>query len=207
MNLDPTLIAATTAALEQGINKALEFDPATRQAIAKLAGKSLLVEMREPEFNISLHFFVDHVRVTSCNEDPTTRLRGPLFGLLQLAVSDNVNLSDSGVEAWGSTSLLADLQRISSQLDIDWEDAISPWLGDVASHALAGRLRTSLGWIKARGRNSKRLLQEFLTEELRATPHRLELERFNREVDQLRLAADRMQSRVARLKTKLSQQR
>lgn len=207
MNLDPTLIAATTAALEQGINKALKFDPATRQAISGLAGKSLLVEITEPEFTLNLHFCSDQVRVTSCNEDPSTRLRGPLYGLLQLAVSDNVNLSDSGVEAWGSTSLLADLQRISSQVDIDWEDAISPWLGDIASHALASQLRTSFGWIKSRGRNSKRLLQEFLTEELRATPHRLELERFNREVDQVRLAADRMQSRVARLKAKLSQPR
>jgi len=207
MNLDPTLIAAATAALEQGINKTLQFDPATRQAIAALTGKSLLVEVTEPEFTLCLHFAADNVRVTSYSEGSTTRLRGPLYGLLQLALSDNVNLSDSGVEAWGSTSLLADLQRISSQLDIDWEDAISPWLGDVASHALVNRLRARLGWLSERSRDGKRLIQEFLTEELRATPHRLELERFNREVDQLRLAADRMQSRVERIKAKFSQQR
>jgi len=207
MNLDPTLIAAATSALEQGINKTLQFDPATRQAMAKLAGKSLLVEVTEPALTLCLHFSVDDVRVTSHSEDATTRLRGPLFGLLQLAVSDNVNLSDSGVEAWGSTSLLADLQRISSQLDIDWEDAISPLLGDVASHALVERLRAHLGWVSERASGGKRLVQEFLTEELRATPHRLELDRFSREVDQLRLAADRVQSRVERIKAKLSQQR
>jgi len=207
MSLDPTLIAAATAALEQGINKTLQFDPATRQAIAKLAGKSLFLEVTEPTFSLCLHFSADRVSVTSYSEDATTRLRGPLFGLIQLASSDNVNLSDSGVEVWGSTSLLADLQRITGQLDIDWEDAISPWLGDVAGHALANHLRAQFNWVSERGRSGKRLLQEFLTEELRATPHRLELESFNREVDQLRLAADRMQSRVERIKAKLSQPR
>jgi ubiquinone biosynthesis protein UbiJ len=207
MNIDPTLIAAATATLEQGINRTLQFDPATRQAITMLAGKSLLVEITEPALTLCLNFTADNVRVTSCGEDATTRLRGPLYGLLQLALSDNVNLSDSGVEVWGSTSLLADLQRITGQLDIDWEDAISPWLGDVASHALANHLRAQLNWVGERGRNGKRLLQEFLTEELRATPHRLELESFNREVDQLRLAADRVQSRGERIKSKLNQPR
>ncbi len=200
MKLDPTINAAMSATLEQAINSALAFDPASRQAIGELAGKSLLIEIVEPEFNLCLQFESEKVAVTSHHDKPTTRLRGNPLGLIQLALSDNISLSETGVEAWGSTSLLAELQRILSKLEVDWEDALSPYLGDVVSHTVATHIRNRANWINERGHDIKRLAQEFLTEELRATPTRSELDRFNREVDQLRLAADRLQSRFDKIK-------
>ncbi len=198
--LDPTISAAATASLEAVINKALQYDPATRRRLQALAGKSLALEASEPRLVLCVHFDSDRVRIGSHIDNPTTCLRGSLSGLLQLATSERVNLADSQVEAWGNTALLADIKTIARDLDLDWEEAINDWLGDVLGHQLAEQLRCRMDWLKARGQSGKRLLGEFLTEELRAVPAAAELRTFSDQVDQLRLAADRLEARLQRLR-------
>lgn len=208
--VDPTLSAAATVSLETVINQALRYDPATRLRLRALAGKSLAIEILTPmlapksEGNIPLccHFDDDGVRINASIDNPTTCLRGSLTGLLTLASSNQVNLSAAGVEAWGNTALLAEIKTIAAGLELDWEEAINDWLGDVAGHQLAEQARRQFGWLKARGQSGKRLLSEFLTEELRAVPAAAELQQFSDRVDALRLASDRLLARFERLRAR-----
>lgn len=200
--VDPTLSAAATASLEAAINKALHYDPATRLRCQALAGKSLAIEMALAGKKIPLccHFEDDGIGISANVDDPTTCLRGSLPGLLMLATSDGVNLSEANVEAWGNTALLADIKQIAGDLDLDWEEAINDWLGDVAGHQLAEQARRQFRWLRDRGQSGKRLLSEFLTEELRAIPSATELKGFSDQVDNLRLASDRLLARFERLR-------
>lgn len=201
--VDPTLSAAATASLEAAINKALRYDPATRLRCQALAGKSLAVEIAlgGKKLPLCCHFEADSIRISGNIDNPTTCLRGSLAGLLMLATSDRVNLAEANVAAWGSTALLADIKSIASDLDLDWEEAINDWLGDVAGHQLAEQARSQFRWIKERGQSGKRLMSEFLTEELRAIPSAPELKQFSEQVDDLRLASDRLLARFQRLRS------
>lgn len=204
--VDPTLSAAATVSLETAINQALRYDPATRLRLQALAGKSLAVEILAPvgtgKIPLCCHFDDDGVRISASIDNPTTCLRGSLAGLLTLAAGDQVNLSAAGVEAWGNTALLAEMKTIAGGLELDWEEAINDWLGDVAGHQLAEQARRQFGWARARGRSGKRLLSEFLTEELRAVPAAAELQQFSEQVDALRLASDRLLARFERLRAR-----
>ncbi len=204
---DPTLIAAATAGLEASINTALQYDPATKLRLQTLAGKSLAIEITELQQTLCIHFDEQQIRCNRDAENPTTRLVGSLPGLLNLALGEQVNLADSDVQAWGNTALLSDIKTIASDLDIDWEEAINDWMGDVLGHQLAEKIRLQVGWIKQRGQTGKRLISEFMTEELRAIPSASELKHFSADVDHLRLAADRAAARLQRLKQKLSPQK
>lgn len=200
---DPTILAAASATLETLINKALQYDPATRRALREHTGKSLAIHIRE--LKTTLCFYLgDEVMVTNQGDDATVRLEGSLPALIALALSDSTNLSDSNVTAMGNTALLADIKQLARNLDIDWEEAVNQWLGDVAGHQLAEGLRRQLGWVNERRKSTQRLLKEFLTEELRATPARAELEMFNSAVDQLYLKTDRLQARVEKLRQSLT---
>ncbi|MYM63603.1 SCP2 domain-containing protein [Pseudomaricurvus sp. HS19] len=199
MKLDPTLHSAATASLETVINRALRYDPATRLKLAKLAGKSLVIDISGTDLSLGCHFDTDSVRIVGQIDNPTTRLSGSLSALLSLALSERLNLTGSGVEAWGNTALLTDLKSIGGQLDLDWEEALNELLGDILGHQLANSARAQLGWLRSRGASGKRLLQEFLTEELRAVPAAPQLQQFSDSVDQLRLATDRLGARVERL--------
>lgn len=205
--IDPTIITAATAGLEATINKALQYDPATRLKLQALTGKSLAVEISELNLLLCVHFETDIVRLSSHGDGATTRLVGSLPGLINLALSERVNLADSDVQAWGNTALLADIKVIASDLDLDWEEAVNDWLGDILGHQVAEKLRFQLGWLKQRSKAGKRLLSEFITEELRAVPSGSEVRDFNRQVDNLRLAADRASARFERLKQKFSSQK
>ncbi|MGH1374229.1 MAG: ubiquinone biosynthesis accessory factor UbiJ [Cellvibrionaceae bacterium] len=205
--IDPTISAAATASLEATINKALQYDPATKQKLHALAGKSLALEVTEFKLLLCVCFDADMVRLSSNGDGATTRLVGSLPGLINLAVGDRINLADSDVQAWGNTALLADVKIIASDLELDWEEAINDWLGDVLGHQIAEKLRLQFGWLKKRGQTGKRLLSEFITEELRAVPSEPELTFFSEQIDHLRLATDRIGARVDRLKQKLAPQK
>lgn len=198
---DPTLISAACTALEGLIRKTLDYDPATRRKLAALEGRVLAVEVRELDSTVYLLPDADGLRIQSYYEgEVTTRLRGSIPALLGLLGSERLNLKDSGVEVFGSTGLLISLQEIANTLDIDWEEALSQVVGDVAGPQSAALLRGVKDWMQGRQQTAEQRISEFLTEELKASPARPELEFFYQQVDELRLAADRLAARIDRLR-------
>jgi ubiquinone biosynthesis protein UbiJ len=192
-----TLTIAALASAEKMLNAALRYDPATRIGLAQLEGKILAVQITAP----ALQFFImpmdDELRLMgNWDGDADTRITGSLLALAQLSQTEIHNLKGSGVTVMGDLSLLADLQRLVKNLDIDWEEMLSQFTGDIVGHQAAQLIRAKLGWAKDSAKNAQRLTGEFLTEELKILPGKPELEDFYRQVDDLRLAVDRAAARV-----------
>ena len=133
--------------------------------------------------------------------DVDTRITGSLLALAQLSQTEIHNLKDSGVTVMGDLSLLADLQRLVKNLDIDWEEMLSQFTGDLIGHQTAQLIRAQVGWVSERANSARRLTSEFLSEELKALPAKPELDDFYQQVDDLRLAVDRAAARVEKLIT------
>lgn len=195
--MDATLSTAALAGLEKLINTALRYDPGTRIALGNLADQVLAINVTAPAFTIYLTPDEQGLRLMGHWEGEVhTQLRGSLPALLQLARSERTSFADSGVEVIGNTGLLVDLQRLLKNLDIDWEEALSELLGDVVGHQGAGMIRTGVNYARDRTSETKRLISEFLTEELQTLPSRNELEDFYQDVDELRLQVDRLEARM-----------
>ena len=107
---------------------------------------------------------------------------------------------------FGSTSFLAELQKILKNLDIDWEEMLSQVFGDVIGHQGAELIRSKMSWTKDRVSNIQRLTSEFLTEELRVLPSAPELNFFNAQVDELKLGADRVTARIEQILARIERQ-
>lgn len=198
---DPTLLSAVCSALERLVNTALVYDPASRQALAELEGRVLAVELSELKTTFYVVPRQDGLGIQSYYEGAVdTRLRGSTPALLALLKSSRLNLKDSGVEVFGSTGLLISLQEIALNLDLDWEEALSQVFGDILGPQGAAALRGLAGWIQGRQQSVEQRLSEYLTEELRASPSRPELEFFYQQVDGLRLTVDRLAARIDRLR-------
>lgn len=202
--LDPTLISAANSALETAANKALQYDPATKQRLSELAGQSLAVEVVEFKINLCVHFDADGLRLSGFADTPTTRLRGSLPGLLKLAAIERIIPQEANVEVWGDSQLLIHIKNIISELELDWEEVLIDALGDVPGHQLAQFLRKQVHWLRDRETSVRRLAGEFLTEELRAVPTDIEIQHFSEEVDQLRLSTDRLYAKLSKLKQLLA---
>ena len=197
MNIDPSLQVAAAASLEAIINKALQYDPGSRYALARLQGKVLALEFTQPNLTVFLMPAEHGMRVQSAFDgEVTTRIKGSPLALLSLINSKHTNLANTGIEVFGSTGFLIELQSILQAVDIDWEEAVSSIIGDIAGHQVGNGVRGFGAWLSERKQSFNRLLGEFLTEEIRATPSRGELEYFYRQVDDLRLAVDRATANV-----------
>jgi ubiquinone biosynthesis protein UbiJ len=206
--MDATLSTAALASAEAAINAALAYDPGTRFALGKLSGQVLAISVTTPAITAYFVPEPDRVRLLGHWEgEVNTRLQGSLPALIRLATGDPATLKDSGVEVTGSTGFLLELQRILRRLDIDWEEALSQLLGDIAGHQSASMMRSGARWLRERGASGQRLVSEFITEELKALPTKNELTDFYRAVDALRLDTDRAEARLQQLIKQLQQRR
>jgi ubiquinone biosynthesis protein UbiJ len=198
--MDAMLLTAALASAEQLINKALVYDPGTRNGLQKVNGQVLAIHITAPD----IQFFVtpdsDGLRLMAQWEgDVDTRISGSLIALAKLANQNVHNLKDSGVDVMGKTALLADWQQLLKNIDIDWEEILIQFMGDILGHQAAQLIRAKLDWVGARVNTGQRLVREFLTEELKTIPGKNELEDFYRQVDDLHLAVDRAAARVENL--------
>lgn len=200
MAIDPTITTAALAACEASVNQALQYDPGTRLALAELEGQVLAVDISTPAATIYVCFNSDGVQLLGIFEGSvSTRLRGSAVALILLMSGGQTSLANSGVEVFGSTSLLSKLQGIARNIDIDWEEPLTQLLGDLLGHQSAEYIRWRCNYITERVKAGLRLGSEFLTEENRSLPATAEVEFFCDQVDQLRLDADRAQAKLQAL--------
>ena len=202
MLLDPSLHSALTLALEKLIHSALAFDPATRSRLSQLTG-ILAIKISSPPLVFYCQGTENGIKISSyCEDTVTTQLSGSVTALASL-LKQPTNLANSGVEVSGSISLLLEWQVCMQQLDIDWEDAISRTLGDIAGPLLAQGIRQTVAWSKLQTREQQRLIQEYLTEELSILPSKTEVEAFYENIHEMTLALDRFEARLQRIQTNL----
>jgi len=193
--MDPTALTFITGSLESLVNTALRYDPASRQALEDLTD-ILAIESSSPRFTLYCHGSEDGIRLmTHCEAPVTTQLSGSPLALLSLLKQPS-SLANSGVELTGSVGLLQQWQALLHTLDIDWEDAISGIIGDIAGPIMASNLRTGAEWARNQKEVQLRLLKEYLPEELKIIPSKTELALFSQEVSQLVLDTDRLDARL-----------
>jgi ubiquinone biosynthesis protein UbiJ len=206
--VDPMLRTAALAALEVAINRALALSPHSKAALAQVEDCVFALHCTAPNLDIYLHPGAEGMRLTGVHPGPvTTSIKGKAADFTELATASDPTaaLINGGLELEGDSAPLLELQRILAALDVDWEAPLVDALGDVAGHQLAQTLRHTFAWGKQAATSLTRQLAEFIHEEARLSPPRLEVEDFYRDVHELGLRVDRLHSRTERLRQRLQQ--
>lgn len=208
--VDPVLHTAVLAAVERVINRALELAPGSAAELDTLDDCVFALHCSAPPLDVYLQPDAGRIRLMGIYEGPvTTSVRGVASDFAELASARDpaAALINGQIELEGDSGPLIALQKIISSLEIDWEAPLVDTLGDVAGHQLAQMLRGAYGWGRQASSGLGRQLGEFIHEEARLTPPRLELEDFYRDVQQLGLRVERLELRTQRLRKRLQQLR
>jgi ubiquinone biosynthesis protein UbiJ len=124
----------------------------------------------------------------------------PVFAKLALRrVAPDV-MADGEVQISGDIDLGQRFQRLLEKIDIDWEEPAARVLGDVAAHRLGNALRHLGGWTRRSLNTLGEDAAEYLREESRLLPARSRAEAFRQAVEALRFDAERLESRLERLR-------
>jgi ubiquinone biosynthesis protein UbiJ len=205
-SLDPALVTAVLSALENGLNRALELAPETSTQLEPFADDVFALHCTAPALDVYVRPGEEGLQLMGVYDGAvTTSVRGVASDFAELAMAKDpaATLINGQLELEGDSAPLLELQKILAGLDMDWEAPLVAAMGDVAGHQFAQMLRATYGWGRQATASLTRQLDEFIHEEARITPPRLELEDFYRDVQALGLQVERLASRVERLRRKL----
>ena len=87
----------------------------------------------------------------------------------------------------------------------DFEEELSRVVGDVAAHQVANVVRNAFDWGRKAADSFSTNVAEYLQEEGRDVPSRVEVEEYLEAVDQLREATDRLDARLSRAESRARQ--
>jgi ubiquinone biosynthesis protein UbiJ len=99
--------------------------------------------------------------------------------------------------------LVQKLTGLAKRANIDWEEPLSRLLGDSVAHEIGRGVRGFVSWANAAGGTFACDVGEYLREERRLSPTRLEVDDFASDVDQARDDVERLAVRIARLMSRV----
>ncbi|MFM4945326.1 SCP2 domain-containing protein [Aeromonas bivalvium] len=197
--------AMVTAVIETSFNQLLRLDERSHERLFKLRGKVLKLELRElkPLWFLFSEHRLDVLAQYEGEADAVLSLSLTALGLLKDPSALTRYIREEKLDLHGDPQLVQAFSALLGELDIDWEEQLSRYTGDVLAHSLfrgAHKAREAIGRELCR---SQRQLAEFLTEEVRLAPGPLEVASFCDDVDALSRCLKATELRLARLEQRI----
>ena len=198
------LPASAISGLEAVINHYLRLDPAIGSRMATLSGRCIGIELRG--LDLTLYVFPDEhgIQLRDHTEgEPDTVLRGTPLGMVRLGIGGNTEktLFSGEVVIEGDVETGQAFKAILDELDIDWEEQLSKLTGDIVAHQLGNMARQGRRTFRLGLGTLEKDIGEYLQEELRVLPARIETENFSSDVTRISMDVDRLSARLKRLQT------
>ena len=192
-----------TALIEISFNRYLALDPEAKSELKKLSGKALKITIRELDLPVFLLVTDSQINVLSIYEDEVdASMRASVFSLAKLALASDSGESLLGgeIEMSGNMEVGRQFRNMLKNVDIDWEEVVSKYTGDIVAHQLGNTVRAISQWGNDTVNSLSKDLSEYLQEESRDLPSPTEVKQFLKSVDDVRLAVERAEARIKLLK-------
>lgn len=126
------------------------------------------------------------------------------LGLLKDPSSLTRYIREEKLDLSGDPQLVQAFSVLLGELDIDWEEELSRYTGDVLAHTLLRGARQARRLLGRELCRSQRQLAEYLTEEIRLAPGPLEVASFNDDVELLAQQMKAVELRLARFEQRVA---
>ncbi|MFO7602584.1 MAG: SCP2 sterol-binding domain-containing protein [Gammaproteobacteria bacterium] len=203
MSLRAEISMAATGALEAALNRLLRQDPETLAALAQLSGRVIGLQLKDSGVRL---FFLPHANgmqvMTRYAAEPDVLIIATPAALVRLKLSaqPQPTLFSGDVKMHGDIETAQRFQQILGRLDVDLEELLSQYVGDIVAHRLGNLGRGLSAWFQQASLTLGQNLSEYVQHEGRQVATEIEVDAFCRAVDTLRDDYERLAARVKRLK-------
>lgn len=207
MSLRAEISMAATGAIEGAMNRLLLQDPETLAELAQLGDRVVGLQLKGIGLTL---YFLPHAQgmsvMTQYAGEADVLIIATPAALVRLRLSDQPQptLFSGDVKMHGDIETAQRFQQILGKLDVDMEEILSQYIGDLAAHRLGNIGRGLTGWFKQASLTLGRNLSEYVQYEGRDVATESELDDFSRAVDTLRDDTERLVARINLLKSRLS---
>lgn len=188
--------------IENALNHYLALDPESKQRMQLLQDKIVTIELLGISLNFQLVFSDGKIKLAWDNfANPDLTIKGTPLNLLHMSIARNsrARFFAEDVVVEGNMELAQTVLAIFDELDVDWEEQLSRWLGDVPAHQTSRLVRSITGFTKRLRQSLLGSVNEYVHEEVELFPQSERLQHFFREIDELRMDVDRLEARLLRL--------
>ncbi|MCH9048382.1 MAG: SCP2 sterol-binding domain-containing protein [Proteobacteria bacterium] len=184
--------------VEKMVNKVLSLDEETVALLATLAGNVIEIDVLDTEFRMFILPSGKGVTLETDYEGKAdVAIKGTPSALLGMISAEKIGAGD--VEINGNVELAKKFQSILRDVEIDWEEYLSQFVGDIAAHKIGNFLRRVSRFAKESGKTIGMDISEYLRYEKEALLDKSEVDEFNLAVDNIRDDVERLQKRLERL--------
>lgn len=201
--------------MEIAMNKILPLDPAYQDKLTIISGKVIAISFTDWQMHLFLLPDTHQFTVLSAFEgEVDVKLSGKSWDFFHMGISQHASAStpvlDSNIRFEGDLATGQKFAQLFAELNIDWEEALADIMGDILAHRTANVARHTASWLKEIFDTSVENFTEYLQEELRVTPAKIEFENFYNDLADLRADSERILARfellVARINNSSNQQ-
>lgn len=188
-------------------NRLLNLDPQALESCGELQGYCIAIDITDLDVQIYCHPGDWGIRLShqAPPREVDATISGRLMALVNLATQED-KLSTSiqeSVKFNGNVALAQKLQKIVASLDIDWEEALSHYTGDIAAVQIHQGMRGLGRWMRNSADSLLQTSSEYLREESHLSPTRTEFENFQNDVTRLKNDLARSEVRLQQFLSKL----
>lgn len=178
-----------------GLNRIFAQTPGASDLLAHQAGHTLALDLALFRTNLRIEEDGGLHAVPGADADATIFLTPDL--LLRLPAQGKAAFRELRTE--GDAELLSAFNDAFQQLDLDAEAELSRLFGPIMGFRLAEAGRAFGGWMKQATEDTARAFAEYAVEESPMLASRVDVARFDREVDTLRDDTARLEARLNKL--------
>lgn len=199
--------AAHAFGIESVLNRCIRDSSRAGQLLESLDGRRLAVRVQglgiELRLDAARTCLAVSVAAASADSPATACVEGTplaLLGLLHHSGAEGFRAS--GVRLAGDAPTAEAFAEMLRHARPDIEEALAGMMGDIAAHEIAATARRTDAWTRRAGSATVMNVSEFLQEEARQLPPRVEVDAFSRDVERLRDDVERAAQRLDRLRAR-----
>lgn len=182
-------------ALEKIINACLSSDEEALKKLSSLSHKVIAIKITDWNLQVYIKPTSHGVELLADPQTPDCIVSGNLFSLFKVsqAKGNSIAIIKNAIDISGDNQVGEALQNILSELDIDWEELLSKYVGDVFAHKISLHLHNSKNFTKNTLLNLGNQFKNYMQSESRNLPTSEEVERFIQDVITLQYDVDHIE--------------
>lgn len=204
------LLMPIIAAMETGLNQLFAMDPEIKSRLVRFSGK--IIAFHITDIDQTFYLFPDQqgILILSHYEgEADTCISGSMLAFARMGLADDNDKTKTvfkgDITISGDIGLGQHFQSLFQQLNIDWEEHLSQFTGDIIAHSIGNITRGLLHWGKEASHTIGLNISEYLQYETRDLASGPEINHFITAVDKLRNDVDRAAARLSRITQTLNQ--
>ena len=198
------------AAIEIGGNRILTLDDNVIRRCNELQGYCIAISFTDIEQTLYCHPGSWGIRLSRNppSKPADATISGRVMALINMALEeDSVSTSiREQLRFEGNVGIAQQMQKIILQLDIDWEEVLSQYTGDVLAFQIHQKTLQATDFLKQSLQSLMQTHSEYMREEARMTPTQPEFDHFQQQVSGLRQDVDRAEARLRQLLNQVKDQ-